>query len=161
MPQAYDHTVTGRVIRQLRRERGISQEVLSGLAAISRSHLAEIESGKDNANVETFWRITIPLLRPIMAYTLITSMIGGLQMFDVPQILTNGNGTPNRTSMTIIMVLNNYLGKSYNYGMAGALSVILFVITAALSLLVYRALTRDQRETERMKKAARKEARLI
>ena len=57
MPQAYDHTVTGRVIRRLRRERGVSQEVLSGLAALSRSHLAEIESGKDNANVETLWRV--------------------------------------------------------------------------------------------------------
>ena len=57
MPQNYDHTVTGRVIRQLRLERGMSQEVLSGLAAISRSHLAEIEGGKDNANVETLWRV--------------------------------------------------------------------------------------------------------
>ena len=57
MPQSYDHRITGRVIRRLRRERGMSQEVLSGLAALSRSHLAEIESGKDNANVETLWRI--------------------------------------------------------------------------------------------------------
>ena len=57
MPQSYDHTVTGRVIRRLRLERGMSQEILSGLAALSRSHLAEIESGKDNANVETLWRI--------------------------------------------------------------------------------------------------------
>ena len=57
MPQSYDHTVTGRVIRQLRLERGMSQEILSGLAAISRSHLAEIEGGKDKANVETLWRI--------------------------------------------------------------------------------------------------------
>ena len=57
MPQSYDHNVTGQVIRRLRLERGMSQEVLSGLAAISRSHLAEIESGKDNANVETLWRI--------------------------------------------------------------------------------------------------------
>ena len=57
MPQSYDHTVTGRVIRQLRLERGMSQEILSGLAIISRSHLAEIESGKDNANVETLWKI--------------------------------------------------------------------------------------------------------
>ena len=57
MPQSYDHTVTGRVIRRLRRERGMSQEVLSGLAAVSRSHLAEIEAGKDNANVGTLWRI--------------------------------------------------------------------------------------------------------
>ena len=57
MPQSYDHTVTGRVIRRLRLERGMSQEVLSGIAVISRSHLAEIESGRDNANVETLWRI--------------------------------------------------------------------------------------------------------
>ena len=57
MPHSYDHTVTGRVIRRLRLERGMSQEILSGLGAISRSHLAEIEGGKDNANVETLWRI--------------------------------------------------------------------------------------------------------
>jgi len=57
MPLSYDHTVTGRVIRRLRLERGMSQEVLSGIAVISRSHLAEIESGRDNANVETLWRI--------------------------------------------------------------------------------------------------------
>ena len=57
MPQSYDHRITGRVIRQLRLERGMSQEILSGLAALSRSHLAEIEAGKDNANVETLWRI--------------------------------------------------------------------------------------------------------
>ena len=57
MPQYYDHTITGRIIRQLRLERGMSQEVLSGLAAISRTHLSEIESGKDNANVETLWHI--------------------------------------------------------------------------------------------------------
>ena len=59
------------------------------------------------------------------------------------------------------MLLNNYLGKSFNYGMAGALSVILFVITAVLSLLVYRALTREQREAERLKKAARKGGALL
>ena len=57
MPQRYDHTVTGQVIRRLRLERGMSQEVRSGLAAISRTHLSEIEGGKDNASVETLWRI--------------------------------------------------------------------------------------------------------
>lgn len=57
MPQSYDHTITGRIIRQLRQERGMSQEVMSGLAAVSRSHLAEVESGRDKANVETLWRI--------------------------------------------------------------------------------------------------------
>lgn len=57
MPQSYDYTITGRIIRQLRQERGMSQEVLSGLAAVSRSHLAEIENGRDKANVDTLWRI--------------------------------------------------------------------------------------------------------
>ena len=47
-------------------------------------------------------------------------------MFDVPQILTNGQGSPDRTSTTLIMFLNNHL-KSKNYGMAGALSVYLFI----------------------------------
>ena len=61
MPQSYDHTVTGRVIRRLRLQLGMSQEVLSGLAAVSRSHLAEIETGRDSANVETLWRIAAGL----------------------------------------------------------------------------------------------------
>ena len=54
----YNHFITGRIIRKLREQRGMTQEVLSGLAAVSRSHLAEIESGRTNANVETLWRIS-------------------------------------------------------------------------------------------------------
>lgn len=97
----------------------------------------------DGANsVQTFFKVTLPLLTPILVYTVITAMIGGLQMFDVPQVLTNGGGTPNRTSMTLIMYLNSYLKTSKNYGMAGAISVIIFLITGALSLLVYRSLTK-------------------
>ncbi len=84
-----------------------------------------------------FFYITLPLIRPILAYTLITSIIGGLQMFDVPQILTNGQGNPDRTSMTLIMFLNSHL-KSKNYGMAGALSVYLFIVSAILCFFVYR-----------------------
>lgn len=57
----YDHRVTGQIIRRLREQRGITQEVLSGLAAISRSHLAEIETGRTNANVETLWKISVAL----------------------------------------------------------------------------------------------------
>ena len=94
------------------------------------------------SSVQVFFRVTLPLLMPILIYTIITAMIGGLQMFDVPQILTNGGGTPNRTSMTLIMYLNNYLKTSKNYGMAGAISVIIFIITGILSLFVYRSLTK-------------------
>lgn len=88
---------------------------------------------------QMFSKITMPLLKPIMVYVLITSLIGGLQMFDVPQILTNGKGEPDRTSMTLLMYLNNHL-FSKNYGMAGAMSVILFLITSGLSILVFKSL---------------------
>lgn len=53
----YNSKVTGEVIRALRRRRGISQEVLSGMAGISRSHLSMIETGEKSANVDTLWRI--------------------------------------------------------------------------------------------------------
>ena len=87
--------------------------------------------------LQRFFYITLPSIRPILAYTLITSIIGGLQMFDVPQILTNGKGDPMRSSMTLIMYLNNHL-YSKNYGMSGALSVMLFIITGILSLIVFK-----------------------
>lgn len=96
------------------------------------------------SSVQVFFRVTLPLLMPILIYTIITAMIGGLQMFDVPQILTNGGGTPNGTSMTLIVYLNNYLKTSKNYGMSGAISVIIFIITGILSLFVYRSLTRKE-----------------
>lgn len=98
---------------------------------------ASIDGAK---SLQIFTKVTMPIIRPIFVYVLITSMIGGLQMFDVPQVLTNAQGTPDRTSMTLIMFLNNHL-YSKNYGMAGALSVILFIITAVLSLFVFFILT--------------------
>ena len=88
-------------------------------------------------STQIFYKITLPLLKPILIYVMITSLIGGLQMFDVPQILTNGTGEPMRSSMTLIMYLNKHL-FSKNYGMGGALSVILFVITGVLSMIVYK-----------------------
>lgn len=104
-------------------------------------------------STQRFFRITLPLIRPILAYTLITSIIGGLQMFDVPQILTNGQGTPDRTSMTLIMFLNSHL-KSKNYGMAGALSVYLFIVSGILCFVVYRMTNND--DPDGSKAAAKK-----
>ncbi len=109
---------------------------------------------------QTFFKITLPMIRPILVYVLITSMIGGLQMFDVPQILTNGKGSPDRTVTTLIMFLNNHL-YSKNYGMAGAISVILFIICAILCLLVYFNLNpteNDRKIKKRDRFKPRKEA---
>ena len=108
---------------------------------------------------QTFFKVTLPMIRPILVYVLITSMIGGLQMFDVPQILTNGKGTPDRTVTTLIMYLNNHL-FSKNYGMAGAVSVVLFIIAAILCLLVYFNLNPrdDSKPKKKHKRSAGKEA---
>ena len=99
----------------------------------------------DGANsLQVFFRVTLPLLMPVLVYAIITALIGGLQMFDVPQVLTNGAGTPNRSSTTLIMYLNNFLKTSKNYGMAGAVSVIIFLITGLLSILVFKTLNKDE-----------------
>ena len=117
-------------------------------------------SDLDGCNsVQRFFNITLPLIRPILAYTLITSIIGGLQMFDVPQILTNGQGTPDRTSMTLIMFLNSHL-KSKNYGIAGALSVYLFIVSGILCFLVYRITNNEDPDgSKAAAKKAKKEKR--
>lgn len=110
--------------------------LMAGMMGIDASlfEAAEVDGATPT---QVFWRITLPLLRPILIYVMITSLIGGLQMFDVPQILTNGTGEPARTSMTLIMYLNKHL-FSKNYGLGGSLSVILFIITGILSMIVYK-----------------------
>jgi len=91
---------------------------------------------------DIFWKITMPLINPILVYVMITSMIGGLQMFDIPQILTNTSGGPNNTTMTLIMHLNQHL-FSRNFGMAGAFSALLFIGMSALSLLVFKTVANN------------------
>lgn len=115
--------------------------LMAGIMGIDQN-LFEAANIDGAGSVQVFLKVTLPLLMPILIYTVITAMIGGLQMFDVPQVLTNGGGTPNRTSTTLVMYLNNYLKTSKNYGMAGAISVIIFIITGLLSLAVYRSLTK-------------------
>lgn len=110
---------------------------------------------------QVFRKITLPLLKPILTYVLITSLIGGIQMFDVPTILTNNSGSPNNTSSTVVMLLNSKLTPSMNYGDGGAISVILFIMTAICSLIVYRSMTsktRDDGEPKKKKKRAKKVA---
>lgn len=110
--------------------------LMAGMMGIDTS-LFEAAQVDGATSKQIFFRITMPLLKPILVYVMITSLIGGLQMFDVPQILTNGSGEPMRSSMTLIMYLNKHL-YSKNYGMAGALSVLLFIVTGILSLIVFR-----------------------
>ena len=110
--------------------------LMAGMMGIDTA-LFEAAQVDGATSTQIFFRITLPLLRPILVYVLITSLIGGIQMFDVPQILTNGTGDPARNTMTMIMWLNKHL-YSKNFGMGGALSVLLFIITGVLSMVVYK-----------------------
>lgn len=110
--------------------------LLAGMLGIDTSlyEAAEVDGA---TSTQVFFKITLPLLRPILVYVMVTSLIGGLQMYDVPQILTNGQGNPARTTMTLIMYLNKHL-YSKNYGLGGALSVVLFIVTGILSVIVFK-----------------------
>ena len=118
--------------------------LMAGMMGIDRA-LFEAAQVDGASPLQTFFQITVPLLKPILAYVVVTSLIGGLQMFDLPQILTNAQGGPDRTTMTLIMYLNNHL-YSKNYGLAGALSVLIFIVTGALSILVFNMLMRQRKE---------------
>lgn len=120
--------------------------IMAGMLGIDTSlfEAAEVDGA---TSTQVFFKITLPLLRPILIYVIITSLIGGLQLFDVPQILTNGTGNPVRSSMTLIMYLNKRL-YSKDYGMSGALSVILFIITAILSIAVFKLSGNDDKRKE-------------
>jgi len=112
--------------------------LMAGIMGIDQS-LFEAASIDGANSTQVFFKITIPLLMPIIIYVVITALIGGLQMFDVPQIITAGRGNPNNTTKTLVMALNSYIGTSKNYGMAGAVSFILFVVTGILSFIVFRS----------------------
>lgn len=109
--------------------------LMAGMMNIDTSlfEAAEVDGA---TSTQIFFRITLPILKPILLYVMITSLIGGLQMFDVPQILT-GDASPANTSRTLIMYLNNNL-YSKNYGMGGSISVYLFVVTSVLSFVVFK-----------------------
>lgn len=116
--------------------------LMAGIQGIDESVFESARMDGASAT-RVFFDITMPLLKPIFIYVAITSLIGGIQMFDVPQILTNGMGTPDNTSKTIVMYLNSLISV-HNYGKAGAVSVILFIITGILSMIVYKSMVKDE-----------------
>lgn len=119
--------------------------LMAGIMGIDES-LFEASRLDGASATQIFFKITMPLLMPIFVYVLVTSMVGGLQLFDVPQILTNGDGTPNRTSMTLIMYLNKHL-YSKNFGLGGAVSVLIFIMTSVLGMFTYRSMMSQYKQS--------------
>lgn len=115
------------------------------------------------SGTQIFFRITLPSLRTILLYTLITSMIGGLQMFDIPQLFLLG-GPDDSTVTTSMFIYGQAFKGSYLYNRAAAASMIMFVIAAVLSgLLFYLMRDRDaakfKKHEKLLKKAAKAAAR--
>lgn len=69
----------------------------------------------DGANrIQTFFHITLPNLKTILLFTLVTSLIGGLQMFDIPKLFLLG-GPDNSTLTTSVFIYNQAFSGSYLY----------------------------------------------
>jgi multiple sugar transport system permease protein len=112
---------------------------------------------------QTFFSITLPNLRTILLYTLVTSMIGGLQMFDIPRLLNLG-GPDNSTLTTSVFIYNQAYTGSYLYNRAAAASMILFVIIAIISASIFYIMrdkyaAKAKKEQKERIKSAKKAAR--
>ncbi|MGN0667411.1 MAG: carbohydrate ABC transporter permease [Huintestinicola sp.] len=111
--------------------------LIAGVMGISPSlfEAAEIDGA---SSTQTVMHVTLPLLRPILVYTVMTSMIGGLQMFDVPLLFTTGSTIDPNSRTVAVFIYERYMGTVKNYGLSGAASIILFAITSVLGFFVYR-----------------------
>ena len=125
--------------------------LMSGIQGINPS-LFEAASIDGASSGQVFRKITLPLLTPIMAYTLITSMIGGLQMFDIPYLYTNSTTPKEHLRTMAVMIFQYFHAQADNnkMGYAGAASVLLFFITLALGLIAFY-MTRDKDEIAKKK----------
>ncbi len=126
--------------------------LISGVLGIDPSlyEAADIDGATGN---KKFRFITLPLLKPIMAYVLVTSAIGGLQMYDIPALFNVSRqgfiGQPDDQSTTMAM----YIMRLYqsDVGKAAAVSVFLFFITLAISLVFFATL-KDETESPKKKR---------
>jgi len=139
--------------------------LIAGITSISESLYESAQL--DGANsFQTYTKITMPLLRPMLLYTFVTSMIGGLQMYDIPYNLNMNpalikfNGQRIKSIQTVLMYINELaFGRAVTkqIGTASAVSVILFIVTTVLSILIfYMMRDKDAAAAAKAKKLARK-----
>ena len=120
-------------------------QTCSGILGISPEIFEAAEV--DGANGwQTFWHVTLPNIRTIMLFTLVTSLIGGLNMFDIPRLFLMG-GPDNATLTTSVFIYNQAFSGSYMYNRAAAASMIMFIIISAVSGIMFYFL-RDKDEAK-------------
>ena len=124
--------------------------LIAGILGISPSlYEAAMVDGANSR--QEFFKITLPLLKPILQFSLVTSAIGGLQMYDIPSLfnVNNGIGQPGRISHTVTMMIREVaFSQNPDYGYAGAISVILFICTMIISMIFFIA-TKDRPDKQK------------
>lgn len=128
--------------------------LIAGILGISPElyEAAEIDGANGN---QQFFYITIPNLKTMLLYTLVTSLIGGMQMFDIPRVFLDG-GPQKATETACVFIWRLSFTGSYMFNRAGAASLVMFVIISALSALVFY-LMRDKDEAKLHKEIKRQE----
>ncbi|MGZ0712101.1 carbohydrate ABC transporter permease (plasmid) [Coraliomargarita sp. W4R53] len=121
--------------------------LLAAMQAVPREYYEA--ATVDGANAfRQFWSITLPSLKPVLIFVIITSTIGGLQIFDEPRMFDNtGKGGAAQQWLTITLYLYNIGWGEFNFGRAAALAWILFIIILVIGLinmLITRRLVRDE-----------------
>lgn len=113
----------------------------------------------DGANrVQTFFLITLPCIRTIMLYVLVTSLIGGLNMFDIPALYAQDHGDSGGYTVNMYIKDVAFTGKQ-RYNLAAAASIIMFVIIVVLSLVLFYVMRdKDEAKLKKMKKQQLKAA---
>ena len=111
--------------------------VMAGMTTIS---ISLYESAMvDGANTwQMFGRITLPLLKPVLIFIFVISLVGGMQMFDIPYLLTDGRGSPGGSIMTNNMLMYLKFSSSRGHiGAAASVSVLVFIMTTAVALGIF------------------------
>ena len=133
--------------------------LISGVLGINPElfEAAEIDGASPR---QTFFQITLPCMRTILIFTLITSLIGGLNMFDIPKLYIWNGGPANATMTTSVFIYAQAFSGSYLYNKAAAASMIMFVIIAILSgftffLMRDRSELKAKRAMKRMEKLSK------
>ncbi len=119
--------------------------LMAGVQGISRDYFEA--AAIDGAGRWTiFGRITLPLLRPIMLYVAITSLIGGLQMFDLPYLMSNPASASYGSIQTVMMYLYKFgfTAGTIQTGYASAIAYALFLIILSASLIQLKVFDRKE-----------------
>ncbi|MEI8410924.1 MULTISPECIES: carbohydrate ABC transporter permease [unclassified Kribbella] len=133
---------------------------LAGLQAISADvyEAAKVDGASPR---QTFWRITVPMLRPVILFTAVTSTIGGLQIFTESRVLfgdTNNIGGPGDAGLTIVSYLYQSAFIKNQFGYGAAIGWALFILIVLFSIINWRLIggNDDERITKRAARRAQR-----